>query len=107
MADSQMEEYRRRMQARHQGHSPAPPPARPAVVQEASAPPSAPLSTALHLGDPRREAQRPLLGGPVTEAWLPKVTDTCCGVETQTLVLATAASMTALILFLCLLQLMN
>lgn len=101
-----MEEYRRRMQERHQkrGGVPAPVVAQPPVAPSA---PPAPAFSSLNIGDPRRDVQRPLLGVPPQDGWLPKVSDTCCGIEVQTLVLMSAGVMAGMIFVLLLSQLVS
>ena len=99
-----MEEYRQRMQARHQGRGGAQAP--PAVVAPQAAQSVQPTYSSIFLGDPRREAQRPLLS-PSRDGWLPDVNDSCLGLDVQTTVLTVAGALTLLILFVGVLQLMS
>ncbi len=87
MAEDQLAEYRRRMEAKRGGR-PAPVEAQNVVNDQRGS------ATSLLFGgsEYQREARRPLLGSR-DEDWLPKTEDKCCGFSTQMLVLGAASGL--------------
>ena len=101
MAEDQLADYRRRMEAKRGGR-PAPAAAPPApVVRPAESQPQASAPLVFGGSDFQREGRRPLLGRP-QESCLPQTDDTCLGFNTQTLVLGIAAGLVCAIVCLLL-----
>lgn len=96
MAEDQLAEYRRRMEAKRGGR-PAPAQVQNVVNDQHGS------SVSLLFGgsDYQREARRPLLGSR-NEDWLPTTEDKCCGFSTQMLVLGTAGALVCLVVCLLL-----